>query len=123
MKEISDKFRESQRKKANDNVKAGIGIFGWSWEQKSERGKKSGAISGRKQVEEQLGRYQHHVTHAAGKRLQQLPDALENAIKGGVETGKQRWQSTHDGFVSSAAGVSHHNRKRGWLGSDRIRIE
>ena len=123
MKEISDKFRESQQKKANDNVKAGIGIFGWSWEQKSERGKKSGAISGKKQVEEQLGRYQPHVTKAAGKRLQQLPDALENAIKGGVETGKQRWQSLIDGYISSAAGVAHWHRKRGWDPQARVRIQ
>ncbi len=123
MKEISDKFRESQRKKANDNVKAGIGIFGWSWEQKSERGKKSGAISGKKQKEQKLGRFQPHVVEAAGKRLAALPTHKENSSTGGNTTGKQRWQSLIDGYISSAAGVAHWHRKRGWDPQARVRIQ
>jgi hypothetical protein len=42
--------------------------------------------------------------------------------KGGVESAKILWMSTHDGFTSTAAGVSHHNFWKGWDRHDKVRV-
>ena len=42
--------------------------------------------------------------------------------KGGIIANQQRWKSTVDGYVSTAAGVAHHNRGMGCDPGDRIRV-
>jgi hypothetical protein len=42
--------------------------------------------------------------------------------KVGKASGSQKWQSTVDGFVSSAPRVASHNKKNGWDPNARIRI-
>jgi hypothetical protein len=44
------------------------------------------------------------------------------AVKAGKKTASQVWESTIDGFRSTAAGVACHNKARGWDPKARIRI-
>ena len=45
-----------------------------------------------------------------------------NAVKGAAVTNSQRWQSTVDGFISTAGNVSKHNQANGWPGNARVRL-
>ena len=47
---------------------------------------------------------------------------LQDSRAGGLNTGSQRWQSSVDGFISTASGVAKHNRNRGWDPKDKIRV-
>ena len=42
--------------------------------------------------------------------------------EGGAKSSSQYWRSTVDGFVSLAAGVARHNKKRGWDPDARERV-
>ena len=46
----------------------------------------------------------------------------ECGAEGGRKSSRQLWRSTVDGFVSLAAGVARHNRKRGWDPNARVRV-
>jgi len=83
------------------------GVCGQSLEKMVENGKKGGAIAGRQHAERNTG--------VCGQSLEKM---RENARK----ATSQVWESTHDGFQSTAAGVASHNKKYGWDTKDKVRV-
>jgi hypothetical protein len=69
------------------------------------------------------GKSKHAVKSA--KRLNNERDEegkSSNAVKGGKAAASQIWQSSVDGFVSSASNVARHNKTRGWDPNARVKI-
>lgn len=83
------------------------GVCGQSLEKMVENGKKGGVIVGRQHAERKTG--------VCGQSLEKM---RENARK----CHSQVWESTHDGFRSTASGVVSHNKKHGWDPNDRVKV-
>jgi len=83
------------------------GVCGQSLKKMQENGRKGGAIVGKQHAERKTG--------VCGQSLEKM---RENARKAYT----QQWESTKDGFRSTAPGVVSHNKKHGWDPGDRIRV-
>jgi hypothetical protein len=94
---------------------------GKNGEGKSEHAVRMGEAAHKEKTEE--GKSEHAV--AAAKKLNSGKDEegkSSNAIKGGKAAASQIWQSSIDGFVSSASNVAQHNKARGWDPNARVKI-
>lgn len=78
----------------------------------SNAGKIGGRVTGRIVVEKKIG-----ICDPAN-----ADKVKEGQRKGRETTNKQRWQSTLDGFISTAAGVASHNRSIGGTGKDKVKL-
>ena len=74
-------------------------------------------------IKDELGRSVLGVENA--KRLNSEKDEngkSVNSIKGITTTNSQVWESTKDGFRSSASGVARHNLANGWDAKAKIKV-
>jgi hypothetical protein len=78
----------------------------------SKGGKIGGTVTGAKAVELQIGFF-----NPANKEK-----VKEGRKHGSEKANKQLWESTLDGFVSTAGGVTSHNRSIGGTGKDKIKL-
>jgi len=117
-KEWADTYAENGLKNGHTSFKNKIALFdkkydGSRKEWASNAGKIGGKVTGAKVVEFKIGI---------------LDPANADRVKGGQRKGgetsnKQKWMSTLDGFVSTAAGVTSHNRSIGGSGKDKIKLQ
>jgi hypothetical protein len=69
-----------------------------------------------------------HSVKAGKERAKTLNSEIDgdgkstNAVKGGKTTSQQVWESTVDGFRSSAGNVARHNKAQGWNPNARVKI-
>jgi hypothetical protein len=106
-----DKMSEDGRKGGlaggASNAKNKTGICGRSKEKMTEDGRKAGELGGAATVLNKIG------IHALSK---------EQLREQGLKVSSQVWESTVDGFRSSAGNVAKHNKSLGYDPKDRIRI-
>jgi hypothetical protein len=81
-------------------------------EGRSNGGKIGGKTAGAKTKEQGLGIFDP----ANEEKIK------EGRRKGNERTNKQKWISTVDGFISTAAGVASHNRSMGRSGNEKIKL-
>ena len=98
--------------------------------EKDENGKSLVAVKAGKEGAKKT----HEAKDKNGKSLQGLKNAKRMngakdkngkslvAVKGGKKTAAQIWDSTIDGFRSTASGVARHNRANGWDPNARVRV-
>lgn len=83
----------------------------------AEGGSKTGAENGRrglaKMPRERRSQNGQNTLKEHGGRISKLGAAAANS---------QKWKSTIDDYVSTAAGVANHNRNRGWDPEARVRL-
>ncbi len=134
-----------------ENVAKGRGMFSPSYQgsdKHRQTGKESGAKVGPKNVEEKRGvfsdDYQGTVRHReTGRRSgnqavknktgihseewknsQSYKETRQKAGKnGGKSASSQVWESTVDGYQSTAGLVAIHNRRKGWDPNARVRVK
>lgn len=95
-------------------------------EEKNEDGKskhavKMGGAAHREKNEEGKSKNAAKTAERLNKEKDEEGRSL-NAVKGGKTVASQIWQSTVDGFVSSAGNVARHNKANGWDPDARVRI-
>lgn len=124
---------ETRRKGGKKVKELGIGICGLTPEQKSENGKK-GAKKAKELGLGIHGRTKEQMTEdgrKGAKRQEELGIGIhgrtkeqmaENGKKNSKIVNSQKWECCETGYVSTAAGLSHYQNKRGIDTSKRIRI-
>jgi hypothetical protein len=103
----TEQRKEQGSKNGKKCKKSGTGIFSQSKEQLSENGKKGA------QKVKQLGLGIHSLTPE---------QRLENSKKGASVINSQKWKCTETGYVSTLAGLSTYQKKRGIDTSKKIRV-
>jgi general stress protein YciG len=117
-KEWIDIYTENNRKNGHTSFENKTALFdkkydGLRKEWASNAGKVGGKVTGAKVVELKIG----ILDPANADRVK------EGQRKGRETTNKQKWMSTLDGFISTAAGVASHNRSIGGSGKDKIKLQ
>jgi hypothetical protein len=64
----------------------------------------------------------HKEKDENGKSLAAVKGGKEGGKEGSKKTNSQIWESTIDGFRSTAAGVVSHNKANGWDPNARVRV-
>jgi len=122
---------EISKNNALQNQKNKVGIFSLTFEEKSKNSKKT-AI---KNVENKVGLFSQNKEQLiengkkGGKKCKELglgvfSQTLEQMKENGKKTNAQRWECCETGYVSTPAGLSQYQKKRGidTSKSNRIRI-
>ena len=111
-KKVLEKMHKEKNKegKSVQGVKNGERIN----KEKNKEGKSVNAMKGAAKINKIL----HKEKNEEGKSTH----AVNMGKKGAVKTNSQVWESTIDGFVSSAGGVASHNRSIGGSGKDKIKL-
>jgi hypothetical protein len=93
---------------------------GLSFEERSKNGKKAGKIGGNKNKENKTGicGLSFEERSKNGKKAGKI-----GGLKGGKTTSSQKWQCTETGYVSTAAGLTTYQNKRGIDTSKRIKVD
>lgn len=114
---LHETYVENGKRAGEDSLKNKTGLFDEKYndlrkEWASNAGKIGGKIGGKLASERKVGIFD--PANSERKR--------EGQRKGRETANKQKWKSTLDGFVSTAAGVTSHNRSIGGSGKDKIKI-
>jgi hypothetical protein len=99
----TEERREIGKKSSETNKKNGTGVYGMTFEQKSEGGKKA----------KELG---------LGVFAMTADELSEVGKKGNKNTNSQRWECLETGFISNPGALSHYQNHRGINTSKRIRV-
>jgi general stress protein YciG len=98
-------------------------------EEKSKRGRKGGKkgaatlnASLTPEQKRENGRKGGKAYAASTTPEQRKEIARKGGTKSAPITNAQRWQSTIDGFISTAGSVARHNKANGWDPSARVRV-
>jgi len=92
---------------------------------KSGQAKIAGGISGRKTKELGIGIHAEGMASLGGRTAVTLGRGIHapgQKRKGALVTNSQVWESTVDGFRSTAGTVAMHNIRRGWDSDARVRV-
>jgi hypothetical protein len=82
-----------------------------------------GTLGKAHEEKDELGRSKLGVRNSNRLNSEKDPQGRSvSAVKGAVNSNSQRWRSTVDGHISTAAGVAKHNKVRGWDPNARVRI-
>lgn len=116
-KEWINIYAENGRKTGHTSFERKTALFDKKYDElrkewASNAGKVGGKVTGAKVVELKIG----ILDPANSDRVK------EGQRKGGETANKQKWMSTLDGFISTAAGVASHNRSKGGTGKDKIKL-
>jgi hypothetical protein len=103
----AEEMSKHGRKWGKISHELGIGIHGRTKEQIIEDAKKGGRIAGAKNYEMKIGIHSQ---------------TIEEKIELGRKTSSQRWKCLETGYISTPAGLSNYQRKRGIDTSKRERI-
>ncbi len=134
---IFSQTKEDLQKIAKRNQELNIGIFSLTHEQRVENGKNGGHIGG--SICKELGKgmfglspeekRKHAVANGkrGGEKTKENKGGIftltkEQLQENGRKTNSQRWQCTETGYISTPAGLSKYQNKRGIDTSKRIRI-
>jgi hypothetical protein len=99
---------ENGKKGGSAAYKMRVGVHGRSKEQRIENSKKGGSISGKRNYEKGIG-----VASMTKEERQEVA----------AKTNSQRWECLETGYISTPAGLSLYQKKRGIDTSKRIRLE
>lgn len=116
---LNEEERKQQSSKAGTVAKAmGVGVHALTVQERRDYGKLGGhiggLIGGQIAKEKRLGFLSPEYLYSE--------EAKEVKRKACLNMNSQVWESTVDGYRSTASNVSRHNRKNGWDPLDRIRI-
>jgi hypothetical protein len=103
---LKNSDRLNEEKDANGKSVQGLKNSDRLHEAKDEDGKSVNAVKGATKT--------HEAKDENGKSLA--------GVKGAEKTNAQIWESTIDGFRSTASGVARYNKSRGWDPNARIRV-
>ncbi len=144
-------FLSAQAKVGSDNVKYGRGIYSEEYIQSEKRkevykqiGETSGTANCRLSLLQKTGIHSEEYNNS-GKRSEVSKKVGEENVRlkrgvlsddyigsdkhretgrrSGLKTSSQVWESTVDGFRSTAGNVARHNKANGWDPDARIRIK
>jgi hypothetical protein len=111
--EINKKIHAKKNKegKSEHAVKMGAAsVAATTPEQRSERARKGSKAT-------------HARKNSEGKSIHASEMGKKGGRKGGLAASSQVWESTIDGFRSTAGNVAQHNRRNGWDPNARFRVK
>lgn len=111
--------QEARLKGASRSKELGVGLYGLTYEQRSENGKRNGKITGKingkKNVELKRGIF--------GMSEEEKQEARSKGGKtSGRKTSSQKWMCTETGFITTPGALTHYQRAKGIDTSKRKRI-
>jgi hypothetical protein len=139
--QTKEEMSENGKKGTQIQKEMGTGVWGLTPEQRTAMGKKGGAkggaVMGKRHYEEGTGIFslsseeKLEVRSMGGKKAKELgvgvhsytkEEKIELGRRGGTTTSSQRWTCTETGYISTPAGLSNYQKKRGIDTSKRHRI-
>lgn len=106
--------KDTARRVGVENLNLGRGVFSPAY-QSSQRHKETGRKSGSQATTNRTGIHSNDWKTS--------DNYTESSRKGGYTTSSQVWESSVDGFRSSAGNVAQHNRANGWDPNARFRVK
>jgi general stress protein YciG len=122
----SEKKKETSRKQGERVATERIGFLDPTYlssEKKKKDSAEAGKKGGRTNAQKRLGICSPEYASSDKKREVCRQNGIEHGPKAAKVTNSQLWQSTVDGFISTAGPVAHHNKANGWDPGARIRVQ